>query len=108
MTGAEVVRIVAYLEEAGIGIWLDGGWAVDALVGRETRAHSDLDAAVELDKTDSAIAALAPLGFRVDMDDWPTRLVLAANDGKRVYLHPLVFDEEGNGRQMGAGPNGGD
>ena len=26
MTGAEVVRIVAYLEEAGIRIWLDGGW----------------------------------------------------------------------------------
>jgi len=108
MTGGEVTRIVAYLKEAGVRIWLDGGWCVDALVGRETRAHSDLDAAVELDKLASVMAALAPLGFRVEVDDRPTRLVLAASDGKRVDLHPLVFDEEGNGRQIGAGPNGGD
>ena len=91
MTGAEVAHIVAYLEKAGIRIWLDGGWGVDALVGRETRAHSDLDAAVELVKTDAAIAALAPLGFRVERDDRPTRLVLAASDGNRVDFHPLVF-----------------
>ena len=108
MTGAEVVRIVAYLEETGIRLWLDGGWGVDALAGEETRAHGDLDAAVELDKTDLVIAALVPLGFRVEVDDRPTRLVLAASDGKRVDLHALVFDEEGNGRQIGAGPNGGD
>ena len=81
---------------------------VDALVGQETRAHSDLDAAIELVKTDVAIAALAPLGFRVERDDRPTRLVLAASDGNRVDFHPLVFDGEGNGRQTGAGPNGGD
>jgi len=108
MTGAEVAGIVAYLEDAGIRIWLDGGWGADALIGEETRPHSDLDAAVELEKTNSAVAALAPLDFRVEVDDRPTRLVLAASDGRRIDLHPLVFDEEGNGRQIGAGPNGGD
>ena len=108
MTGAEVAHIVAYLESAGIRIWLDGGWGVDALVGEETRPHSDLDAAVELEKTDSIIAALASLGFQVDADDRPTRLVLAANDGRHIDFHPLVLDEQGNGRQIGAGPNGGD
>jgi lincosamide nucleotidyltransferase A/C/D/E len=108
MTGAEVARIVAYLESAGARIWLDGGWGVDALVGEETRPHSDLDAVVELDKTDSIIAALAPLGFQVEADDRPTRLVLAASDGRHIDFHPLVLDEQGNGRQIGAGPNGGD
>jgi lincosamide nucleotidyltransferase A/C/D/E len=108
MTGAEVARIVSYLEDAGIPIWLDGGWGVDALLGEETRAHSDLDAAVELDNTDSIVAALTPLGFQVEADDRPTRLVLAASDRRRVDLHPLVFDELGNGKQIGAGPNGGD
>jgi len=108
MTGAKVARIVAYLEAASIRIWLDGGWGVDALVGEESRPHSDLDAAIALDTTDAAIAALAPLGFRVEVDDRPTRLVLAARDGRRIDLHPLIFDEEGNGMQIGAGPNGGD
>ncbi len=108
MTGAEVARIISYLESAAIRIWLDGGWGVDALVGEETRAHSDLDAAVELDKMAPVIAALAPLGFGVEMDDRPTRLVLAASDGRRIDFHPLIFDDEGNGRQIGAGPHGGD
>ena len=108
MTGAEVARIISYLESAAIRIWLDGGWGVDALIGEETRPHSDLDAAVELDKTDSIIAALAPFGFEVTADDRPTRLVLAASDGRHVDFHPLVLDEQGNGRQIGAGPNGGD
>ena len=63
---------------------------------------------VDLDETDSAISALALLGFRVEVDDRPTRLVLNASDGKRIDFHPLVFDEEGNGMQIGAGPNGGD
>jgi lincosamide nucleotidyltransferase A/C/D/E len=108
MTGADVVAIVARLEGARVRIWLDGGWGVDALVGDETRPHSDLDAAVELDKTDSIVAALSPLGFEIEADDLPTRLVLASSDGRRIDLHPLVFDDEGNARQIGAGPNGGD
>jgi|SRR5438309_6283659 len=108
MTGAEVAGIVAYLEDAGIRIWLDGGWGVDALIGEETRPHGDLDAVVELEKIASIIATLASVGFRVEVDDRPTRLVLAASDGRQIDFHPIVFDEDGNGRQIGAAPNGGD
>ena len=30
----------------GITVWVDGGWGVDALLGRQTRPHSDLDIAL--------------------------------------------------------------
>ena len=31
------------IEQLGIRYWLDGGWGVDALVGRQTREHRDVD-----------------------------------------------------------------
>lgn len=108
MTGAEVLAVVDRLKEAGIEIWLDGGWAVDALVGRETRPHTDLDAVIELDNASAIVDLLAPLGFAVAFDERPTRFVLADSSGRRIDFHPIVFDETGAGRQIGAGPNGGD
>jgi hypothetical protein len=39
----EVVDVLERLDRAGVPVWLDGGWGVDALVGRQTRAHRDLD-----------------------------------------------------------------
>jgi lincosamide nucleotidyltransferase A/C/D/E len=35
------------LEKLGIQIWIDGGWAVDALLQKQTREHRDLDIAVQ-------------------------------------------------------------
>jgi lincosamide nucleotidyltransferase A/C/D/E len=108
VTGADVVRIVDCLERAGVRFWLDGGRGVDALLGEETRPHSDLDAVVELERAEDVIASLGPLGFTLSLDERPTRFVLADTDGRRIDFHPIVFDDEGNGRQIGAGPGGGD
>jgi hypothetical protein len=41
----EVVDVLERLDRAGVPVWLDGGWGVDALVGRQTRPHRDLDLA---------------------------------------------------------------
>jgi lincosamide nucleotidyltransferase A/C/D/E len=108
MTAKDVIEVVGRLERAGLNYWLDGGWGVDALAGEETRVHDDLDACVELRETDGIADLLAPLGFRVTLDERPTRMVLGDDTGRRIDLHPLVLDDEGNGRQLGAGPNGGD
>src|SRR4051812_10145173 len=47
MTALDVLKLYAELEAHGIPIWIDGGWCVDALLGQQTRAHPDLDIAVE-------------------------------------------------------------
>lgn len=109
MTADDVIEVVERLGAAGVRCWLDGGWGVDALVGEQRRDHSDLDLVVPLDDVDTVIAAVAPLGFRVLLDQRPTRLLLRAGPpDRRVDLHPVVFDGDGNGRQIGAGPNGAD
>jgi len=100
MASEDVLAVVAVLEHAHIRVWIDGGWGVDALLGSESRRHADLDLALELSDV-TAIEDLlrSELGYAVSVDELPTRLELSEQDHK-VDLHPLVFDEQGNGRQQ--------
>lgn len=44
---ANAVQVVlAQLHKAAIRAWLDGGWGVDALLGRQTRTHADVDVVI--------------------------------------------------------------
>ena len=82
--------------------WVDGGWGIDALLGVETRQHSDLDLAVSNTDLAGAVSALAKAGFAADeaaIPGLPARLVLRDHDGRHVDLHPLKLDEHGNGWQ---------
>jgi lincosamide nucleotidyltransferase A/C/D/E len=100
MPADEVVSIVDLLEGQGLQVWLDGGWGVDALVGRQTRMHHDLDIAIVLAEVGAVVASLANRGYNVHDDEMPTRLDLRDEGDHRVDLHPLTFDESGNGRQQ--------
>jgi hypothetical protein len=46
VTGDDAVRLLQFLEQSGIEVYVDGGWGVDALLGVKTRPHRDLDIAV--------------------------------------------------------------
>lgn len=46
-SGREVLAVVAWLEAAGVVYQVNGGWAVDALAGRQTRTHRDVDVFVD-------------------------------------------------------------
>jgi lincosamide nucleotidyltransferase A/C/D/E len=48
MQASDIMQIIDWFEQANIPVWLDGGWGVDALVGHQTRSHSDLDVVVWL------------------------------------------------------------
>ena len=42
MTGNDVLEILNVLNAANIPVWIDGGWGIDALIGKQTREHDDL------------------------------------------------------------------
>jgi aminoglycoside phosphotransferase (APT) family kinase protein len=100
MPAQEVIRIVSLLEDNGLAVWLDGGWGVDALAGRPTRPHQDLDLAIRLAEAGAVVRLLAGLGYEVFEDEMPTRLDLRDAGDHRVDLHPLTFDQAGNGLQQ--------
>ena len=58
MRAQDVLEIVAYLDAAGVRVWLDGGWGVDALLGEQTRPHKDLDIVVEQGSTNRPTAPI--------------------------------------------------
>lgn len=46
MTASYVASLYQNAESDGIKFWIDGGWAIDAHLGKQTRPHGDLDIAV--------------------------------------------------------------
>ena len=100
MRGADVLAVIDALTAQGIEVSIAGGWAVDALLGRVTREHGDLDVAIDAESVDSAIGVLADLGLHDIVDERPARVLVT--DGRRaVDLHPVVFAADGTGRQTG-------
>ena len=103
MRGGDVLEVLEVLDALdGLRYWVAGGWGVDALLGAQTRKHDDLDVAI--DRADVAAAArrLEELGFRHAADiepGLPARFVLRDDRGCQVDLHPLRFDENGDGWQ---------
>ena len=101
MTAAEAVAVLDLLTGAGMEPVVDGGWAVDSVLGRQTRDHGDLDLCIAADQVDRALQLLDQRGYSVMEDGRPTRLELRSRGGvgPQVDLHPLVFDSKGNGVQ---------
>jgi len=82
-----VVDVLGRLAGVTGTAWVGGGWAVDALVGRQTRPHADLDLAVDAADLNAVLDLLHDLGF-TDAQDWlPVRIELAHPDGRRIDLH---------------------
>ncbi len=100
MPPSDVLAAMEELAAAGIPVWLDGGWGVDALLGEQTREHADLDLVIALDAAGAVHEALKPLGYEIDADERPTRVMMAAPGGRQVDLHAVVFDSEGGGVQQ--------
>jgi lincosamide nucleotidyltransferase A/C/D/E len=97
---AETARgLLAAMQDHGVAVSVGGGWAVDALLGRETRPHSDLDVWVEAADCEGLFASLVDQG--VDRlypypGDRPWNFVLHDGHSRRMDLH--LYEDVGDGR----------
>lgn len=90
MTAASAGRLVTLLRDAGVDPCVGGGWAVDALLQRQTREHSDLDLwlrAVDADPLFVAFAACSLDRILPWPGDRPWNFVLHDGGLLRVDLH---------------------
>lgn len=102
MPAEEVLAVVDWLEACGAVHVITGGWAVDALVGRATRPHRDLDVIVEAGACDGLARWLRGRGYEVAADWLPIRIELRRGRCG-VDLHPMKVDGRGDGVQAGFG-----
>ncbi|SCG67699.1 nucleotidyltransferase domain-containing protein [Micromonospora inositola] len=101
MNGDQVTALLAEFAAYGLRVWVAGGWAVDAVVGRQTRPHADLDLAIDASQQAELLALLGRLGFVTTVDWLPVRAELTAPEGRKVDLHPVAFRPDGSGVQSG-------
>lgn len=97
MTAADVVGILDLFEQHNIELTLDGGWAVDALLGRQTRRHADLDIAVQHKDVPQIRALLEAHGCHdIQRDDTrDCNFVLGDDYGHEIDIHSYTFDANG-------------
>lgn len=93
--GRDVAAIVGVLEHGDVRVVVCGGWGVDALVGRRTRRHRDLDILVDEGDEMTAHSLLVSRGFElVESGDvegaafWRLK-VYADRLGRLLELHPV-------------------
>lgn len=93
----EALRIIDLSEIAGIPIVIDGGWAVDAHLGWQTRPHSDLDVAINQQYLPRFLGILSRLGYgHVPRDDqWEHNFVLEDGSGHQVDIHSYIRNDQG-------------
>lgn len=98
----DVIEVLRELGAANLRAWIFGGWAVDALLGRQTRKHADLDLVVPDVGERLAVHILQRHGFVVknrfdNRDPW-LKVVVEMLDRarrRRVAIHPVDADSTG-------------
>jgi lincosamide nucleotidyltransferase A/C/D/E len=96
MTSKDVVDFYSHLQNLGIEVWIDGGWCVDALLGKQLRPHKDLDIAIQWKDVPRLRDVLAVQGYKQIREDNPWNFVLVDDNGHEIDVHAFIYDNRGN------------
>lgn len=98
MKAETVIELVELMKSNEIDVVIDGGWGVDALLGKQTRPHNNLDIAIPHKDVPKLRRILSEKGFsevfRNDSRD--CNFVLQDRNGNELDVHSYTFDEHGN------------
>ena len=83
--------------EANVRVIIDGGWGVDALLGEQTRSHSDLDIIMDVQDLPDLLHCCIQDGYRRQSDGTPENFVLQSKANARIDVHAIRFDDRGYG-----------
>lgn len=95
----DLMFVIELFEELGITYWIDGGWGIDVLAGRQTRCHRDIDVDFDGRYTEKLLALLADYGYVVDTDWAPVRIELYSERLGYLDIHPFVLNDDGTSKQ---------
>ena len=106
----DVIRLYQRLSTNHIQAWLMGGWGIDALLQKQTRAHKDLDILILVDDVSGMRELLGSDGYTPGylwsentcvLDslgvEVPTAFVLRDPEGREIDAHAMHVDAQGNG-----------
>ena len=99
MREQDVIDFYRTLEARDVPVWIDGGWNVDALLGKQTRPHKDLDIAIQQKHVQELRDLLEEQGYKeIKLEvSRPHNFVLGDGRGREIDVHVIVLDYQGNG-----------
>lgn len=97
MTSKKVLDLYNLFKENGIVVWIDGGWGVDALLGKKTREHSDLDIAVSRKENLKILKLFKNNGYKEEKrsDSSEFMYVMKNEAGNCIDVHVFEYDKNG-------------
>src|SRR5690349_17090297 len=107
LTAQHAVALCQLLDQRHIRFWVMGGWGVDALLRRETRAHKDLDLLVALGDLPTFWQVVGEQGFLLQYEweenrwverngtRWATAFVVADPQGRELDVHVIDLGPDG-------------
>lgn len=107
LTAEQAVELCEALEGVRVRYWLIGGWGVDALLGRETRSHKDLDILALIDDLRQLRQMFEDKGFALSHvweesrwtetagERWPTAFVAVDAIGRQIDVHLIQIPSDG-------------
>lgn len=100
MKAEDVVAYWKLFEAHDLCVCIDGGWAVDALLGQQTRPHGDLDIALPASKVSELRRILSDLDFEEvpQPDSWKHNFVLRNPEGASLDVHSYELNPDGSNR----------
>ena len=84
MPPKDVIDIYKELERRGVRVWIDGGWGVDALLGKHSRPHKDLDIAIEWKNVPKLREYLQGKGYKQVREESQWNFVLGDSKGHEI------------------------
>lgn len=100
MEAESVLRFWEIALDAELDVCIDGGWAVDALLGRQTRQHGDLDIALPILQIATLRRLFEAEGyFEVSRpDSWKHNFVLETCEGDTIDVHAYELNSDGRNK----------
>lgn len=98
-TKEDLMTIISLLESANIKYWIDGGWGVDILAGKQTRNHRDIDVNYDAQHTEKLLSILFEYGYEIDTDWRPVRIELYSEKYGYLDIHPFILNGDGTSKQ---------
>jgi len=97
MSEDAVVQLLQLFEQHGIEVFVDGGWGVDALLGKQTRVHGDLDIALQHKDVPHLRLLLEARGYKdvIRTDTRDCNFVMGDDSGHEIDFHSYTFDAHG-------------
>jgi len=93
MNENDVVYLLKKAENIGVEVWITGGWGVDALIGRQTRPHNDIDIFIQKKDTPTFTKMLSMNGYCEISSESDDQIVWSDTCNRKVDLHLFEFAE---------------